>query len=517
MSLNWIDFSVIGVYAVLVGGIAVWFARQQRSSQDYFVAGRSMTWFPLAISQAASLLSAISYLGQPGETFGHDLRQIVYVIAGYMSIPLVIFLFINFFYRLGLVSTYEYLELRFNAATRILASAFFVLMRLAWMATMVSATSLVVFKLTGLPVWQCIILTSVLTITYTLLGGMKAIIWTDVLQFSLFIGCLIGVFVVLGLADPPGELLNVIVRDNKHRVFDFSFDPTIRITTWAAILGGMVAALANVTDQISMQRYLSAKSLKEAQKAVWLKPFVSMPAMLALSALGLGLYAHYQIHPDLAVGITSPDEAFPHFILTELPHGLSGLIIAAVFAATMSSMDSGIHSLSTVTIEDYYKRFLRPEAPDRHYLILARWLTLGWGIAVVALALYFRDIGTIVEKMGTLAAPFFGCMLGIFFLGTTTRRTTSWGAFIGGLCGYALVLWVIFCLRRINGVWHPMAWSSSAQQVSWMWYPVISFFGTIVPGYLLSLSMPRKPDVQLRGLTIWDRTNNILDEDIPSA
>ena len=289
MSLNWIDYSVIGVYAMLVGGIALWFSRQQRSSQDYFVAGRSLVWFPLAISQAASLLSAISYLGQPGETYGYDLRQIFYYVAGYMSIPLVIYLFVNFFYRLGLVSTYEYLELRFNTATRVLASTFFVLMRLAWMATMVSATSLVVFKLTGLAAWQCIILTSFLTITYTLLGGMKAIIWTDVLQFGLFVGGLVGVFVVIGLADPPGELLDVIVRDNKHRVFDFSFDPTIRITTWAAILGGVVAALANVTDQISMQRYLSAKSLKEAQKAVWLKPFVSMPVMLALSALGLAL------------------------------------------------------------------------------------------------------------------------------------------------------------------------------------------------------------------------------------
>ena len=460
----------------------------------------------MAISQVASLLSAISYLGQPGEMYGNDLRQFIKQMAGFLAAPLAIYLFIDFFYRLKIISTYEYLERRFNAPTRVLTSAFFILLRITWMSTIVSATAMVMNKLTGLKVEHCIILFAATTTLYTLLGGMKAIIWTDILQFCLFMSGVIGVWILIGRENSIGELVEVVVRDNKHRMFDWQWDPTVRITTWAAIFSGIVTGLGSVNDQVSMQRYLSAKSLREAHKAIWMKPVVTIPVQMLLCGLGLALYAHYQLHPDRAVGINAPDEAFPHFILTEVPHGLAGLIVAAIFAAGMSSMDSGIHCLSTVSIQDYYKRFIRPDAPDSHYLNLARILTLVWGCVIAVVALSFSDIGTIVEMIGKLAGPFFGCVLGIFVLGTTTRRATSWGAFLGGLCGYALVLFVMLGLQRVDGIWEiKWAWGLKEGKVTWMWYPFISFAGTLVLGYLISLFMKPVPREKLIGLTIWDR------------
>jgi len=505
MELNWLDYTTIGIYALVVVSLGVWFARQQHSSRSYFVADRSFTWLPMAISQLASLLSAISYLGSPGETYTYDLRYMVVSLAGLAAIPLAIYLFIDFFYRLKVISIYEYLERRFNYPTRALGSIFFILIRVAWMATIVSATSIAVNRLTGMPRWQCIVLTAAVSTLYTLLGGMKAIVWTDVIQFILFTGGLVGALIVIGLHDSPKEMVEVLVRDDKLKILDFRLDPTIRITTYAAIMGGIVGGLANVTDQVSMQRYLSSKSLRQAHKALWAKPLLGVPVMLMLFGLGLALYAHYNLHPDMAEGITKGDKAFPHFILTEMPHGLAGLVIAAVFAAAMSSIDSGIHTLSTVTIQDYYKRLIEPDMTDRKCLFLARCLTVFWAVLVTIAALLFSKVGSIVEMMNKLATPLFGCAVGIFILGTATRRTRGWGAFVGGLIGFGLVLWVIFCIGRVGGRWYMFTRAEDVVRISWMWYPAVSFLGTVIPGYVISLFLPKSGPDKSKGLNIWEQ------------
>jgi sodium-coupled monocarboxylate transporter 8/12 len=378
-------------------------------------------------------------------------------------------------------------------------------MRLAWMATIVSATSVAVHRLTGMATWQCIVLTAAVSTLYTLLGGMKAIVWTDVIQFILFTGGLVGALIVIGLHDSPKEMFEVLAANDKLRMIDFRLDPTIRITTVAAILGGIVSGLADVTDQVSMQRYLSSKSLRQAHKALWVKPLLGVPVTLMLFGLGLALFAHYKLHPGMAAGIAKGDQAFPHFILTEMPHGLAGLVIAAVFAAAMSSIDSGIHTLSTVTIQDYYKRLINPDMTDRSCLILARCLTVFWAVLVTIAALLFSKGESIVDMMNTLATPFFGCAVGIFILGTATRRTRAWGAFAGGLIGYGLVSWVMHGVGRVDGQWYLFTRADDVVRISWMWYPVVSFLGTVIPGYLISLFLPKSGADKSRGLNIWQQ------------
>ena len=508
--MTWIDYSMIGAYAVGIVVMGAWFARSQNTYEDYLLGGRSMGWLVIGISQLASLLSAISYLGAPGESYGHGLLYVVFNISGYLVIPLVIYLYLNFFFRLRIVSIYEYLERRFNYATRCLASFIFILDRLCWMATIVSAVSIAIETLTGLEPWKCIVATAAVATLYTTVGGMKAIIWTDVVQFLLFAAGLVGALVLIGRMDSPAELVTIAFEAGKLQIWDFQFDPTVRLTFWIGITAGMVAGLANMTDQVSMQRYLSARSLREARKAVWFKPLLGVPVMAMLYAMGLALYGHYQLHPERAVGISGPDNAFPHFILHEMPPGMSGLIIAAVFAAAMSSIDSGIHTLSTVCIEDFYKRLIRPAASDRHYLLLAKWLTLTFGVLITCIALAFARIGSIFDMMASLAAPFFGCAVGIFILGTSTRRATAWGTFCGALIGYACVLWVKFGIHQVDGHWHPTPWTFdeqaavSVKTISKFWLPFVSFAGTVVSGYLISLTMSHPTSTKLLGLNIWD-------------
>ena len=509
IQLSGLDYLMVVLYALVVIGLGLWFAREQKTSSDYLLAGRSMGWIAVGISQLASLLSAISYLGNPGEAYGHNASYLLFTLCGYLSVPIVIVLFLNFFYRLQITSIYEYLELRFNYRVRLLAGVIFIASRLAWMATIVTAISVAMEKLTGMEPTHCIVATTAIATSYTLVGGMKAIIWTDVIQFFLFTVGLVGSVVIIVWKDGTGPLIDEVVAADKLRMFNFSLDPTVRITVWTCILAGVVNGVANLTDQVSMQRYLSTNSLREAQKAVWLKPVLAVPLVLLTFALGFSLYGHYQMNPELAAGIQSPDQAFPHFILHEMKGGLAGLIIAAIFAAAMSSIDSGVHTVSTVCVEDYYRRMINPHASDGRCLFLARVLIVAWAtvIAVVALALVGRD--TITGMMFSVVAPFFGCAVGLFMLGTGTRRVTAGGAFFGALIGYALVLWVKFGLVRTADGWSIMPWlldeqvRASAVTVSKFWLAFVSFSGTLVSAYSISLFQQRPGPEKINGLTVW--------------
>jgi len=507
ITFHWLDYAAIAAYAIVVIGLAVRFSRQQRTSKDYLLAGRSMGWVVVGISQLASLLSAITYLGAPGETYDHNLKYLIYAWISFLSMPVAIYLFLNVLYPQGIVSIFEYLERRFNLATRLLTSLFFIVLRIVWMATITNAVSIAVTELTGLAYFECIVLTAVVAIAYTFVGGMKAIIWTDVLQFCLFFGGLVGAVAIVFANNSTDDLMQVLVDNDKFEWFDASLDPTKRITIWSACLGGFIGGLALIVDQVSMQRYLSTRTLRDAQKAIWIKPILTIPVQILLYGLGLLLFAHFQLN-GLASEIDKGDQAFPHFILHNLPAGLGGVIIAAIFAAAMSSIDSGIHTLSTVTIEDYYKRLIRPHASDRECLRLARILTLVWGALIIAVALSVREFKSIYDLMGKALVPFYGLILGIFFVGTVTRRVNAWGAFLGGALGGLPVLWIAFWVRRVDGKWDFFYTGSPAEanvEVWWMWYAVISFVSVVVFAYLFSL-VGRAPHAErLRGLTVWSR------------
>ena len=346
---------------------------------------------------------------------------------------------------------------------------------LLWLALVTYAPALALEQVTGLPLWFSIICTGTLTTVYTTLGGMKAVIWTDVVQFVVLFG---GQLVILcvAVARIPHGLAGVYHLGQAGHKFELSLslDPSVRVTLWGLLLGGAVINLVQLaTDQVSVQRYLTATSLKEAQRALWLKFWLLIPVFIVFYVTGLVLYAFYQIHGDpLAAGhITKADQILPYFVIHELPAGLPGLLIAAIYSGTMSATSSGINALTTATLVDFRQRLSRkPPTTDAQQLRLARYLTIAYGALVIVLAFGVSRLGALIEASNKAIGLVGGPLLGLFLLGMLVKRATAWGAVVGWFAGVVAVIPVCF----FSGT-------------SWLWYGVVGCGVTFLVGWLASL------------------------------
>ena len=449
-----LDYSLLLVYLIVVVGIGVWVGRGQENTEDYFLAGRSMGWFPIGISTIASLYSAISYMGSPSEYRTHDLRLTVGMLSMIPTAAVVMYVFMPFYHRLQVYTAYEYLEKRFNVKVRALASGIFVVWRILWMGTAVYVPSLVLHTITGFPLVPMILCVGVVATLYTVVGGMRAVIWTDVAQFFvLSIGSLLALWILSSHTSGFSGIWALAEQGGKTRILDWSLDPTIRLTTWGAFFGALIGNLAMYgADQVSVQRYLAAGSLKGMQKSFVLNTVGGWSMGLLMIWIGLGLYAFYAMNPGQLPEAIGGDKVFPYFIATEMPLGLRGVMIAAILAAAMSSIDSGLNSCTAALVADFFKRFgwltsWATKAPQENSseqeLRISRILTLVLGILVTVLACFVGALGTIIEITNKLVNSFAGPMLGIFVLGMLTRKTEWRGAFVGLLSG---TLVTAFCI-----------------------------------------------------------------------
>jgi len=470
-----LDYSLLLAYLVVVVGIGVWMGRGQKNTEDYFLAGRSMGWFPIGISTIASLYSAISYMGSPSEYRSYDLRLTVAMVSMIPTAVVVMYVFMPFYHRLQVYTAYEYLEKRFNVTVRALASGIFVVWRILWMGTAVYVPSLVLHTITGFPLVPMILCVGVVATLYTVVGGMKAVIWTDVAQFFILSGgSVLALWVVSSHTSGLSGIWSLAEQGGRTRILDWSLDPTIRVTTWSALIGSLVANLAVYgADQVSVQRYMAARSLKAMQKSFVLNTVGGWFMAILMIWIGLGLYAFYTNHPGLLPEAIGGDKVFPYFIATEFPLGLRGVMIAAILAAAMSSIDSGLNSCTTALITDFFKRFgwldrwatraSRDSAAQE--LQLSRILTLVLGILVTLLACFVGALGTIIEITNKLVNSFAGPMLGIFLLGMFTRKTEWRGAFAGLLAG---TLATAFCILE--------------DYPSFLWFGPIGMLVTVLVG-----------------------------------
>ena len=418
-SLSPLDLGIFAGYMLVLFGIGVWFTRQQKDLKSYLLADQNVHWSIVAISVMAALFSGISYLGAPAETFFHDLTYLWFVVSFLIATPVTTLLFLPFFRGLNLVTAYEYLERRFDRRLRWLASSLFLGRVTLYVATAIYAPALAVSAITDLSLTQSVLLTGVTATIYTSLGGMKAVIWTDALQFLVLCG---GIVLILGFAawKIPGGLVgawNLAAADGKTRFFNFDFDPSVRVTVWSGLLGGAASNLIQmVTDQISVQRYLTAKSLSDAQKALWFKLLLTLPLVFLFYVTGTVLYGYYKAEPantpafqsaQLVPGLEQPpdapanarlanDQLLPYFVVNHLPTPLPGLLIAAIFGATMAVVSAGVNSLATSALMDFRRHVPAIGATDRAQLRAARLLTLGFGTAATCLALVIGNLGTLV-------------------------------------------------------------------------------------------------------------------------
>lgn len=516
-TFTWLDYSVFVIYLLGTVAIGTMYVRGQRTLSEYFLAGRSMGSVVISMTILAALFSGISFLAAPAEGYANGPVFYLVNLGFFIATPITTIFVLPFYYQSRFFTAYQYLEERFSVQVRTLASASFILRVLLWLALATYAPALALEQATGLPLWFTILCTGVLTTFYTTLGGMRAVIWTDVMQLVVLFGGQV-IIALTALARVPGGISQVVELASAGGRWNLSFslDPTVRLTVWGLVIGGAFMHLVQMaTDQVSVQRYLTAKSLKEAQRGLWIKLIMVLPVTVVFYGAGLILYAFYQVHGDpLAAGmIHKADQILPYFVVTELPAGFSGLLIAAIYAASMSTISAGINSLTSASLVDFYQRLWpQPDLSERTQLKLARRLTLMYGALVIAFAFLVQHLGTLLEASNSVIGLVGGPLLGLFFLGTLVRRVTARGALVGWLAGCLAGIGVL--LPSLLPDWLPdylpdslagvaallRAWLTF--DISFLWYTLIGCCGTMIVGYLASLFEP-PPDRQHLQELVW--------------
>ena len=360
MGFTFWDYAAVFVYLSGILGMGIYFMQQQKTTADYFVGGRGFHWLPVAISMFTSLFSAISYIAMPAEAYNHGMMLFLYSAAMLLGVLPAVLIFVRFFRRLSLTTAYEYLERRFDLRVRLMASFLFLLLRSFYLGVVLFASGVVLQPAIGWPVWLSVVVVGVVATACTTMGGMKGVIWIDVLQFLVLLG---GVVLVLGflIAEHPDGISGIWsyaqARDHTfNQVWDKSFyslDPFQRISLWIVIVSAIFQKLGYAgADQISIQRYLSTRSVKDASWSIICGTALSIPVAFLLYFTGLGLLYYYGVHPQRALPEMTGDYALTHFISSELPPGVGGIIIAGILAAVITTVCSVLNSLSACTITD---------------------------------------------------------------------------------------------------------------------------------------------------------------------
>lgn len=465
--LGILDVGAVILYLAATLGIAILASRKRGTTEEFFLGGRRMPWFAVGLSIMSTLMSTISYLATPGEMIKNGVAMFV----GYLAIPfsmvVVLWGWVPFFMRLRMTSAYEYLEQRFSYPVRLLAAALFILLRLGWLAVVIYTSSSALDKMVDLeaftlpwngadgnrvvmePIYFWIALSGLFTTVYTALGGIRAVIWTDVMQsIVMFAGAIITLLYVM-LATHTGPVDWWQTASEMHiehtRPIWFSFDVTIRVTVFSAILNNFFWTICtHGSDQMIVQRYFSTSSLTAARKSYVISAIADVSVGVLLALCGLALLAFYVGHPgNLPPGITfknDADKVFPHFISHQLQWGLGGVILSALFAAAMSSMSSGINSVTAVTTTDILARLLPRGERLLQGMKFARLLSAGVGLLSTVLAFVVAYMAThsqnnIMELMPKGFNMFLGPLAGLFFAGMFLPRCTSKSAMVAVLCG----------------------------------------------------------------------------------
>ena len=496
--LDWIViFGYLGILLILSWHIS----RTQSNRLDYFVAGRDEGPYKIATSVVATQCSTNSILGAPAFVAfaaGGGLTWLQYELAVPLAMLFIMIFLYPIFYQLKIISVYEYLERRFDIKTRLLLSGLFQLMRVFATAVTVYSISLVVELITGLSFFWSVLILGLVTIVYDVLGGIKATIYSDVLQMTILITVLLMVmFILIDNFGDLSTLLNNFSEDRKAslRFDNHGFGDGEDFAFWPMLIGGFFLYVSYYgCDQSQVQRELCARSQNDGQKILFINGIVRFPIVLLYCMVGVGIGAFASSNPNFleniptSNGIQNFNLAVPIFLMRELPIGLVGLSLVALFAAAMSSLDSVINSLSATTLEDFV-RYLKPYWVDtaEKELLVSRYLTMLWGSMALALSFYVGDIAsTVIVAINKIGSMMNGPVLGTFLLGIFTKRANGQGACIGLISGILSNLYF----------WVYMA------GVSWLWWNVIGMFSTLIIGYLFSLSFPSKKS---KNEVVWSK------------
>ena len=560
--MHWLDWAVVVAYLVWIVHDGLRRTVGSDKVEGYFLAGRTLPWWAVGLSVMATQLSAITLVGTTGQGYADGLRFVQF----YFGLPIAMLILsvtaVPFFYRAKVYTAYEYLEQRFDARTRALTSLLFLLSRGLSCGVIVAAPAVILSIVLEWNLTLTVLAIGLPTALYTMFGGVQAVTWTDVKQMGVIV---VGVAAAIGvlILRLPNDVslwsaLHVTGSTGRLRALDFRFDLTETYTFWSGLIGGLFLMLSYFgCDQSQVQRYLTARSIREGRDSLMMSAYVKIPLQAVVLFTGVLVFVYYlfsqppmlfnpQHHERLRTGAdaatyaalqtrfsrahaarreaavaamhareagdaaateretdtfrhrnaelsnirseaaalvrrvtgdrgyTDVNYVFPTFVTTRMPVGLVGLLIAAIFAAAMSSIAAELNALSAATVIDFYRRHVRPDADDRHYLIVSRIATGAWGLVACGVAVYAVALGSLIEVVNRFGSFFYGSLLGVFVLAIGTRRATGLGASVGLLTGMVAVAYVAF--------WHP--------DISFLWHNVIGVVVVVVVGMLISLIRP---------------------------
>ena len=540
--MRWLDWLVVGGYLAFI----VWDGLRRRKDSDkiegYFLGNRSLPWWAVGLSVMATQLSAITLVGTTGQGYRDGLRFVQF----YFGLPIAMLILavtaVPFFYRARVYTAYEYLERRFDAKTRTLASVLFLASRGLQCGVIIAAPSVILSILLGWSLTLTVLAIGLPTALYTMLGGVQAVTWTDVKQMVVILVGVMAAVITLIAGLPAGvsvgQALHIAGATGRLTAIDFSFDLSKTYTFWSGMIGGLFLMLSYFgCDQSQVQRYLTAKSVEEGRESLFMSAYVKIPLQALILLTGVLVFAYYLFVPPpmlfnpvyeqrvktgsrsaeyaaleqdfkasvstrrtaaerFAAAQTAGDASalqdaratflaaearlhairgnaqtlvqqvsgdasyddvnyvFPTFITRSMPIGLVGLMIAAIFAAAMSSIAAELNALSTSTLIDIYQRWFRPEATDAHFLQVSRVATGVWSLVACTVALYAARLGSLIEVVNRFGSFFYGSLLGVFVLAIGTKRATGTGAFVGLIAGMGTVAFVALRFPAISFLWH---------------------------------------------------------------
>ena len=460
-SLNIFDLCVLVIYLTGTVALGLWVGRKSRNTEEFMAAGRRIPGWAVGLSIFGTYVSSISFLALPSKAYATNWNAFAFS----LSIPLTTWIavkwFVPFYRRSGALSSYEHLEHRFGPWARNYAVICYLLTHLARMGTIMYLLALALSPLTGWSVPWLIVTTGVAVTIYTLFGGMEAVIWTDVMQsIILIIGALACVAVLLfGMPHGPAQFFQIATGQNKFSLGSFGTSVS-KPTFWVVLVYGLFINLQNFgIDQSYVQRYQTAKNDAEATRSVWLGALLYLPVSAVFFFIGTELFAFYTAQPELlpAAVAAKPDSVFPYFIVTQLPVGMTGLVLAAIFAAAQSAISSCINCSATLVLCDFYKRYYRPAASERDAMRVLWGTSLVFGLAGTGVALAMISIQNALDAWWELAGFFSGGMLGLFLLGLIARQATNAAALAGVSVGVLVIVWMSLS-PRLTGEW---AWARS--------------------------------------------------------
>lgn len=487
---GWLDYGVLVIYFLLMIFIGWWTSRHQESTDDFFRGGEKIPGWATGLSIFGAKLSAITFIGIPAKTYAKDWTYFFLLMTIVMVMPFVIRYFIPFYRRINATSAYEYLERRFNYTTRFLGAVLYILLQLGRMGIVLLLPSIALSVVTGIDVVTGIVIMSVVSIFYTVLGGIEAVIWTEVVQVIILLGGAVLTLVLIPflLEGDWQTHYQTLQNYDKLTVFDFSFDWQSS-TFWVVLIGGFSLNLIQYgADQTVVQRYLTTKDQATAEDSLRLGAWLTVPSTIIFFSIGTLLYLYYQQQPNAVnIALDSQDTIYPWFIVNELPVGIAGLVITAIFAAAMGALNGSVNCVATVFTNDLYRPF-RPQLAEKTYLRTARWVTFTVGVfgMVVALLMAQMKAYSLWDQFNVILGLFTGSIGGVFMLGIFTTRAHGPGVVAG------LILSSVF-----------QFWVSQYTSLNLLMYAFTGLVSSLLFGYLFSL-VSGPPKKSLEGLTIHE-------------